>query len=191
MFHSPKVVDIDRRKPMYLSYAHGHKPKKEEISTVALTAMVKFAATMRNLRRGREAYGNLKKVEKLSGWWSYMTPDWAEFVPFPTSKSIAVYSRFPSSQANRFLLHSAWKVRYDDWEGKYVPRKDDKSQGHDLAALYKDSGSYKRPFGEGCSCGENCSEEGCCKPRNVENGYTNGSASSGRTTRSGAQNGRA
>ncbi|EPS41013.1 hypothetical protein H072_5099 [Dactylellina haptotyla CBS 200.50] len=141
-FPNPSLVNPKRRSPNYLGYAHGHKPKNEEISTVALTAMVKFAAKMRNLRKGREAYGNLKKVTQVNGLRTYMTPDWAEFVPYPTT----------------------WKLRYDDWEGDFKPRKPDVSHGHDLAALYKDAGGNKRSFRDGCNCDSTCCGQNCAQP---------------------------
>jgi len=79
---------LNRDPTIYVNYGHQEQSlKAEEISTIALTAMIKFAATMRNLRPGNDTAGSLKKVTQVGGAESYMTPDWAEFVPYPTSRS--------------------------------------------------------------------------------------------------------
>ena len=103
VFSNPEKVFInteDREADDYINYAHGSNERTQEISIIALTALIRHAARMRNLRRGNDSSGYLKKVKQKSGRESYMTPDWSEFVPFPTSK----FQRLPHKHRFGLLL---------------------------------------------------------------------------------------
>lgn len=117
--------------------------------------MVKTVAQMRNLRRGHDAQGKLKKVNLDSSYEgysnfmapmrmkqiqtdveyarkyldgkgaenvftkevlkpatdTYLTPEWDEFVPFPTSKSQTLH--FSQKRLAQTSPPTAWKLRFD------------------------------------------------------------------------------
>ena len=139
MFPNPKTVDLKRDPARYISYNRNQSAEAEQISTVALTAMIKFAATMRNLRPSHDAPGSLKKVSLVGGRMSYMTLDWAEFVPYPTSKCFtSIFIPHPFAYTDLDLL--AWKLRYDQWDGPYVPYKSKPTQSHDMVKIWRPKG---------------------------------------------------
>lgn len=48
--------------------------------------MLKVLARLKGLRRAPGDQGHLKYINKPGGIKLYMTPDWSEFTPYPTSK---------------------------------------------------------------------------------------------------------
>jgi hypothetical protein len=90
-----KKINIDRDPDYYLTYTFGDKTANSDISIMAITAMIIHVSTLKNLRPGRDTQGILKKVKMVGGrdgrdHVSYMTADWAEFVPYPISKLLQI-----------------------------------------------------------------------------------------------------
>jgi hypothetical protein len=94
-YYSDTKINIDRDPDYYLTYTFGDKTANSDISIMAITAMIIHVSTLKNLRPGRDTQGILKKVKMVGGCGgrgqrSYMTADWAEFVPYPTSKLLQI-----------------------------------------------------------------------------------------------------
>lgn len=70
----------------YIHYGVGtHRCLGQDASMIALTQMVKVMAGLKNLRPAPGPQGILKKVPRADGFYAYVTPDWNQFFPFPTT----------------------------------------------------------------------------------------------------------
>ncbi|KAG8883953.1 hypothetical protein FRB98_002734 [Tulasnella sp. 332] len=116
MFPKPYKLDITRKDPPYLTY-QSKNTRIKTISITALTGLIKTVARLHNLRRGHDTQGKLKTIDISAlgpGFFNYMTPDWSQCTPFPTT----------------------WKVRYDGPSpGKGV--KPQEKQDHGIEYLYQ------------------------------------------------------
>ena len=93
IFPDPDKVKTDRPLTSYLHYGSGpHACLGRDASQVALTAMLKTVAKLKNLRRAPGPKGQLKKIPRPGGFYIFMREDWGAFFPFPTSKSSLEYS---------------------------------------------------------------------------------------------------
>ena len=83
----------------YLIYGQEDHKKfgSKNLTILALTALVKYAATLDHLREAHDTMGRIKEVKTpvmhrgVEDQYRkrFMTVKWDEVVPFPTSKSIA------------------------------------------------------------------------------------------------------
>ena len=105
-FPNPDTLDLTRPLDSYISLGHGaHQCMGLPMTRVALTTMLKVLGRLENLRPARVSTGEsrVKKVVKefvpgdekvLPESWHYhlfLTEDWDQFFPFPTSKSRAPF----------------------------------------------------------------------------------------------------
>lgn len=101
-FPNPNVVDPTRPLESYLHYGLGdHTCLGRDASRVALTAMLKTVAKLKNLRRAPGPQGRLKKVPRPGGFYVYMTQNHGSYFPFPTSKSFLLYFDVDARDADR------------------------------------------------------------------------------------------
>ncbi|KAF2716107.1 putative fatty acid oxygenase [Polychaeton citri CBS 116435] len=84
IFPEPDTVRLDRDLGSYVHYGMGqHRCLGESVSKVALTAMLKTVARLKNLRPAPGPQGQIKKVDRGEGFYAYMTEDWGKMFPFP------------------------------------------------------------------------------------------------------------
>ena len=89
-FPDPDAVKPDRPLESYIHYGIGdHTCLGRDASRVALTAMLKVVAKLKNLRRAPGPQGQLKTVPRPGGFYVYMTENHGSYFPFPLSKSRA------------------------------------------------------------------------------------------------------
>ncbi|KAI9804221.1 MAG: hypothetical protein M1825_001623 [Sarcosagium campestre] len=89
VFPSPNELRLDRPLDSYIHYGAGpHECLGKGISFVALTAMLRSVARLKNLRRAPGPQGRLKAVSKPGGWIIYMREDWSDYFPFPTTMRV-------------------------------------------------------------------------------------------------------
>jgi len=87
IFPNPNEVDITRNLDTYIHYGFGpHACLGRDASRVALMAMLKVVGRLDNLRRAPGPQGQLKKVPREGGSYTYMRAEQASYFPFPTSK---------------------------------------------------------------------------------------------------------
>lgn len=88
-FPNPEQVDITRPLERYIHYGGGpHTCLGKEISMTALTAMWKVVGRLDNLRRAPGPQGELKKIPRPGGFYTYMREDMGSYFPFPTTMKI-------------------------------------------------------------------------------------------------------
>lgn len=86
IFPDPDEVRLDRPMENYIHYGQGpHQCLGMDASKVALTAMLRTVARLKNLRPAPGPQGVLKKVPRDDGFFAYMTEDWGKYFPFPTT----------------------------------------------------------------------------------------------------------
>jgi cytochrome P450 len=95
-FPDPDAVRLDRPLDAYIHLGHGpHQCLGQPMTRVALAAMLREVALLRNLRPAQGPQGKLHKVEqKLGGdkrwpYHAYLTENWDMFFPFPCSEFYA------------------------------------------------------------------------------------------------------
>ena len=73
----------------YIHYGVGpHTCLGGEASKVALTAMLRVVGRLKNLRRAPGPQGELKKIPRDHGFYTYMRADETSLYAFPMTKSI-------------------------------------------------------------------------------------------------------
>ncbi|KAL2821463.1 heme peroxidase family protein [Aspergillus cavernicola] len=96
VFPNSDKVDLDRPMESYIHYGVGpHTCLGGEASKVALTAMLRVVGRLDNIRPAPGAQGQLKKIKRENGFYTYMREDESSFYAFPMS----------------------WKIHYDG----YIP----------------------------------------------------------------------
>lgn len=86
-FPDPDTVRLDRPLDSYIHYGVGpHACLGRDASRVALTAMLKVVGRLDNLRRAPGPQGEMKKIPRPGGFYTYMRGDWGGYWPFPTSE---------------------------------------------------------------------------------------------------------
>lgn len=86
-FPDPDQVKLDRPIENYIHYGLGaHACLGGEASRTGLTAMLRVVGRLDNLRRAPGAPGQLKKIPRPGGFYTYMRADHGSYWPFPTSK---------------------------------------------------------------------------------------------------------
>jgi linoleate 10R-lipoxygenase len=86
IFPDPEEVKTDRPLESYIHYEGPHTCLGRKASRVALTAMLKVVGRLDNLRRAPGTRGELKKIPRSGGFYTYMKEDWSSYFPFPLSK---------------------------------------------------------------------------------------------------------
>lgn len=109
VFPEPNEVNLDRPLDSYIN--HGHGPSTgfgQEITKIALVAMLRVVGRLENLRRAVGAQGQLKKIPQDGGYYVYLRQDGTSYFPFPTCKSnvhpnsTSYYSTNTSQQRSSF-----------------------------------------------------------------------------------------
>ena len=86
-FPNPNEVRLDRPLESYIHYGIGdHRCLGTDASRVALTAMLRVVAGLKNLRRAPGPQGQLKKIPREGGFYIYCTENWGSYFPFPMSE---------------------------------------------------------------------------------------------------------
>ncbi|MCJ1308958.1 hypothetical protein MMC25_002613 [Agyrium rufum] len=120
VFPSPSTLSLsptDRPLENYLIYGQGIPStfKAKDFTLIGLTAMLKHLATLRSLRVAHDKLGRLKRVETPYGVKTYMSVQWDQLVPFPTT----------------------WNLRFNG-TGRGVYRgRDNADQGHGQNQVYQ------------------------------------------------------
>ncbi|CAG7960545.1 unnamed protein product [Penicillium olsonii] len=86
IFPEPTQVRLDRPLDSYLN--HGQGPTTgfgEEITKIALVAMLRVVARLPGLRRAPGPQGQLKKIPQEGGYYVYLRGDGTAYCPFPMS----------------------------------------------------------------------------------------------------------
>jgi linoleate 10R-lipoxygenase len=87
VYPEPETVSLDRPMDSYIHYGAGpHRCLGEDVSKVAITAMLKTVGRLDNLRRAPGPRGELKKIPRPGGFYIYMREDYGGYFPFPTCK---------------------------------------------------------------------------------------------------------
>lgn len=87
-----KEIRLDRPEDAYITFGYGpHECLGKDLATVHTVAMVKVLAGLKNLRRTPGDEGKLNGITKPGGFKLYLTPDWSNLTPYPTSE----YIHFP------------------------------------------------------------------------------------------------
>jgi linoleate 10R-lipoxygenase len=84
----PNAYEVDLTRPMesYIHYGVGpHSCLGGDASKVALTAMLRVVGRLDNLRPAPGPQGNLKKIKRENGFYTYMREDESSFYAFPMS----------------------------------------------------------------------------------------------------------
>lgn len=98
-FPSPSELSLDpAKRPIknYLGYATTERGtpslESKQLMLLGLAGMLKYLATLKDLRVAHDRLGRLKMAKTPRGVESYMTVTWDELVPFPTSKFTKSYT---------------------------------------------------------------------------------------------------
>ncbi|KAE8168156.1 heme peroxidase [Aspergillus tamarii] len=84
VFPNPHKVDLNRPMESYIHYGVGpHTCLGGEASKVALTAMLRVVGRLKNLRRAPGPQGELKKIDRGHGFYTYMRADETSLYAFP------------------------------------------------------------------------------------------------------------
>ncbi|TDZ29567.1 Linoleate 10R-lipoxygenase [Colletotrichum spinosum] len=89
--HFPSPDQVNPRRPLesYIHYGLGpHACLGRAASQVALTEMFRALFKKRNVRRVPGPQGILKKVPRPGGFFVYLTEDWGQIFPFPTTMRV-------------------------------------------------------------------------------------------------------
>ena len=87
-FPNPQEINLSRPRDKYLHHGWGaHACIGRDLITTALAAQIRVLASLKNLRRMPGPQGEVKTLwkEKALGWKVFMTEDWREMWPFPTT----------------------------------------------------------------------------------------------------------
>ncbi|KAL5002235.1 heme peroxidase [Aspergillus recurvatus] len=96
-FPDPDEVRLDRPDESYLNYGIGSQVGLGKDATLtAVTAMVRAAFSLDNLRPAPGAQGVLKKVVRPEGYTVYMREDHGAFSPFPTTFRVHFDGQVPT-----------------------------------------------------------------------------------------------
>lgn len=87
VYPEPNEVKLDRPLDSYIN--HGQGPTTgfgQEITKIALVAMLRVVGQLENLRRAPGAQGQLKKIPQEGGYYVYLRQDGTSYFPFPMCK---------------------------------------------------------------------------------------------------------
>lgn len=102
---------IDRPMERYLHYGLGpHACLGGKASQTALTAMLRVVGKLDNLRRAAGPQGQLKKMARPGGFYTYMRADHGSYFPFPTSE---LRADGREKKIDMLTAHPAMKINWD------------------------------------------------------------------------------
>ena len=91
VFPEPNEVKLDRPIDSYITSIQGASTGfGQEITKIALVAMIRVVGRLENLRRAPGAQGQLKKIPQEGGYYVYLRQDGTSYFPFPMSKSYII-----------------------------------------------------------------------------------------------------
>jgi len=95
-FPDPLEIKLDRPLDSYIHFGHGsHACLGSKIVMTAMAAQLRVFGRLKGLRRIPGLAGQMKSKDLESGLKVYMTEDWREYWPFPTSKLSRLYTYTP------------------------------------------------------------------------------------------------
>lgn len=87
VFPEPSEVKLDRPLDSYINQGQGPATGfGQEITKIALVAMLRVVGRLENLRRAPGAQGQLKKIAQEGGYYVYLRQDGTSYFPFPMCK---------------------------------------------------------------------------------------------------------
>ncbi|GIK07559.1 hypothetical protein Aspvir_003225 [Aspergillus viridinutans] len=99
VFPNPDEVDLNRPMESYIHYGVGpHTCLGGDASKVSLTAMLRVVGRLDNLRRAPGPQGELKKIPREHGFYTYMREDQSSFYPFPMSWKLHYDGEIPGTE---------------------------------------------------------------------------------------------
>ncbi|KAJ5137335.1 hypothetical protein N7526_003568 [Penicillium atrosanguineum] len=96
IFPEPNEIKLDRPINSYIN--HGQGPNTgfgQQITKIALVAMLRVVGRLENLRRAPGAQGQLKKILQEGGYYVYLRQDGTSYFPFPMSLKLHWDGDFP------------------------------------------------------------------------------------------------
>ncbi|OJJ51688.1 hypothetical protein ASPZODRAFT_55528 [Penicilliopsis zonata CBS 506.65] len=97
VFPDPDQVRLDRPMDAYIHYGLGpHTCLGKDASKVALTAMLRVVGSLDNLRRAPGPQGELKKIPRAGGFYTYMREDYGSYFPFPMTFKVHFDGELPA-----------------------------------------------------------------------------------------------
>jgi linoleate 10R-lipoxygenase len=103
VFPEPNEVRLDRPIDSYINQGQGPTTGfGEQVTKIALVAMLRVVARLPGLRRAAGAQGQLKKIPQEGGYYVYLRGDGSSYCPFPMSLKLhwdaaPVENKAPSS----------------------------------------------------------------------------------------------
>jgi len=89
IFPDPNEIRLDRPSEKYVTFGEGpHQCLGKDLNIVHSTAMLKILARLPGLRRTPGDEGKLKYISKPGGIKLYLTPDWSQQTPYPTTMKL-------------------------------------------------------------------------------------------------------
>ncbi|KAL4918828.1 hypothetical protein BDW62DRAFT_217449 [Aspergillus aurantiobrunneus] len=99
VFPNAKKVDLNRPMESYIHYGVGpHSCLGGDASKVALTAMLRVVGRLDNLRPAPGPQGQLKKIPRENGFYTYMREDESSYYAFPMSWKLHYDGHIPGTQ---------------------------------------------------------------------------------------------
>lgn len=86
VFPEPNEIRLDRPIDSYINHGQGHTTGfGEQVTKIALVAMLRVVARLPGLRRAAGPQGQLKKIPQEGGYHVYLRSDGTAYFPFPMS----------------------------------------------------------------------------------------------------------
>jgi len=88
IFNKPSEIDLNCDLSKYIYYGHtpGAPFNSAQLTIVAITGMIKYAAKLSYLRQAHDTAGRMKTAATPDGWGErYLSPQWDQLLPFPTT----------------------------------------------------------------------------------------------------------
>jgi hypothetical protein len=101
----------------YITFGQGpHQCLGKDLNIVHTRTMLKVFAGLKGLRRTPGDEGRLKCITKPGGFKMYLTPDWSQLTPYPTSKFslFAPFLVLDSLTASSHEDHVGWHRLSDE-----------------------------------------------------------------------------
>lgn len=100
--------------------------------------MIKEIATLDSLRRAHNTEGRINKAKTPDGVERYLTQEFDQLVPFPTSMSIHPYACQNFKHVLLIIMSSAWQLRYNGIGKGVFKGKDNSDAGDGMENVYQD-----------------------------------------------------
>lgn len=109
VFPEPNTVNLDRPLESYLQ-GQAITSFGQQITKIALVAMLRVVGRLQNLRRAGGEQGQLKKIKQEGGYYVYLRTDGTSYFPFPMSKFLLCPDIYLS---NTNFFPTALKLHWD------------------------------------------------------------------------------